>query len=71
MRTIDPDDPFSREGRSAMSRFNRMLSALVVACLASPALARVPTPLPEPDSLSLLGVAVVAGIVAWRIRNRK
>lgn len=54
-----------------MSRFDRLLGALVVTCVATPALARVPTPLPEPDSISLLGIAIVAGIVAWRIRNRK
>lgn len=38
---------------------------------AAPAFARVPTELPEPSMLSLLGIAVVAGIVAYRIKNKK
>ena len=54
-----------------MSRFSKLLSAAVVACMCSPALARAPISLPEPDSLSLLGFAAVAGIIAWRIRKRK
>ena len=54
-----------------MSLFTRLLIAPAVACLSSPALARVPLPVPEPDVLSLLGAGVVAGIIAWRIRRRK
>ena len=47
------------------------LTAAVVACLCSPALARVPLPVPEPDTLSLLGIGAVAVIVGWRIRRKK
>ena len=54
-----------------MSRISRLLSATIVACLCSPALARAPIALPEPDTLSLLGIAAVGAIVVWRIRNRK
>lgn len=54
-----------------MSCISRLLSATVVACLSSPVLARAPIPMPEPDTLSLLGIAVVGAVVAWRIRNRK
>ena len=39
--------------------------------LAGPASARQPMSVPEPTSLSLAGIAVVAGIIAWRIRNKK
>ena len=47
---------------------------LLAGCLgayATTSSARVPTALPEPSVLSLLGVAVVAGIIAYRIRNKK
>ena len=39
--------------------------------LATPASARVPPQLPEPSTLSLLGIAVVVGIIAYRIKNKK
>ena len=61
----------SHNSETAMSLFTRLLIASAVACLSSPALARVPLPVPEPDVLSLLGAGVVAGIIAWRIRRRK
>jgi hypothetical protein len=54
-----------------MSLFDRLLTASVLASLCSPALARIPLPVPEPDILALLGVGAVAGIVGWRIRRRK
>ncbi len=37
----------------------------------SDAHARVVETLPEPSVLSLSGIAVVAGIVAYRLKNRK
>ena len=54
-----------------MPFLNKVLSAFAIACVCSPALARLPSAVPEPDTLSLFGLAVVAGIVAWRIRHRK
>lgn len=39
--------------------------------LASTASARVVQELPEPSSLSLIGVAVVGGIVAFRLFRKK
>ena len=54
-----------------MSLFTRLLIATGVACLSSPALARIALPVPEPDVLSLLGAGVVAGVIAWRIRRGK
>lgn len=54
-----------------MPRLNKLLSASVLALICSPALARAPISLPEPDTLTLFGFAAVAGIIAWRIRKRK
>ena len=42
---------------------------LVVA--ATEVLARAPNAVPEPSLLSLLGAGVVAGIIAYRIKNKK
>ena len=54
-----------------MSLIDRLLTAAVVASFCSPALARVPLPVPEPDTFALLGAGVVAAIIAWRIRRKK
>ena len=53
------------------ARRPRYLLAGALAVAASEALARAPNAVPEPSLLSLLGAAAVAGIIAYRIKNKK
>ena len=52
-------------------RRSRFLLAAALAVAASEALARQPNAIPEPSLLSLVGAAAVAGIIAYRIKNKK
>jgi hypothetical protein len=54
-----------------MSLIDRLLTAFVVASICTPALARIPPTVPEPDTFALMGAGVVAAIIAWRIRRKK
>lgn len=47
------------------------LLAVLVAATATEAFARQPNAVPEPSLLSLLGAGAVAGIIAYRIKNKK
>lgn len=49
----------------------RSLMGAILAVYATSAAARAPTALPEPSALSLLGIGVVAAIVAYRLNKRK
>ena len=53
------------------ARRPRSLLAGALAVAASEALARAPNAVPEPSLLSLIGAAAVAGIIAYRIKNKK
>jgi len=53
------------------ARRPRFLLAGALAVCAGEALARQPSAVPEPSLLSLLGAAAVAGIIAYRIKNKK
>ena len=48
-----------------------LAGAFVLSLMVTPALARIPMAVPEPSTLSLLGVGVASLIVAYRIRRRK
>jgi Ni,Fe-hydrogenase III small subunit len=48
-----------------------LLLAGALAAAASEAFARAPNSVPEPSLLSLIGAAAVAGIIAYRIKNKK
>jgi len=48
-----------------------LATAAMLAGIAGQAFARAPTVLPEPSTLSVLGLAAVAGIVVWRIKRKK
>lgn len=49
----------------------QFLIASFLGTYAGTAAARNPSAVPEPSMLSLLGVGVVAGIIAYRIKNKK
>jgi hypothetical protein len=55
----------------ARVRRPRFLLAAGLAASATEAFARQPNVLPEPSVLSLVGVAAVVGIIAYRIRKKK
>jgi len=50
---------------------SKLLFAGIASTVASSAFARAPTEMPEPSLISLIGVGVVAGIVAYRINRKK
>ena len=56
---------------AAAARLPRYLLAGALAVCASEALARAPNAIPEPSLLSLIGAGAVAGIIAYRIKNKK
>ena len=47
------------------------LELLGVTTVSSDAMARAPNAIPEPSLLSLIGAGAVAGIIAYRIKNKK
>ena len=49
----------------------KLALAAWLGAFATPAFARVPTSVPEPSMLSLLGAGVVVGIIAYRIKKKK
>lgn len=53
------------------ARRPRLLLGGALAVFAGEALARQPNAVPEPSLLSLIGAAAVAGIIAYRIKNKK
>ena len=55
----------------ALVRPSRVLLAAWLGTYAAAAAARVVNPVPEPSMLSLLGVGIVAGIIAYRIKKKK
>lgn len=48
-----------------------LLTGIVLGGTAALAYARNAPVLPEPSTLSMLGLAAVAGIVIWRIKRKK
>ena len=54
----------------AVRRRQYLLAGALAVC-AGEALARAPNAIPEPSLLSLVGAGVVAGIIAYRIKNKK
>lgn len=51
--------------------WSKLLFGGTAAALAELTLARLPAEAPEPSSLSLIGVAVVAAIIVYRLNRRK
>lgn len=54
-----------------MKPVSLLLAAAAMLAGIGQAFARAPTVLPEPSTLSVLGLAAVAGIVVWRIKRKK
>lgn len=54
-----------------MKLHHAILSAVSLLVASGTALARQVPTIPEPSTLSVLGIGVVAGIVVWRINRRK
>jgi len=61
----------SQDRRPTVPGLGCLVGAFVMSLVATPALARIPMAIPEPSTLSIIGVGVVGMIVAFRISRRK
>lgn len=61
----------SQDRRPIVPALRCLAGAFVMSLFATPALARIPMAIPEPSTLSIIGVGVVGMIVAFRISRRK
>ncbi len=58
-----------RLSRTVLGQGGLIVAATIA--MAGSAAARIPMALPEPSSLSLVGLGIVGAIVAYRVRRRK